>query len=166
MVNSKGLEYLGITKQSPDPSGGKIERDKNTGQPNGVLHETAMLGLSIESTNKEFVALKADKQMEAIREGAKEYAQMGITTTCDALSAPDLLSIYQSADKKGVLKSRVVAMPYYDSSASVLESSLRSGFGSEMFRLGPMKLFGDGSLSGRTAAVSIPYQDSTNTGRT
>jgi predicted amidohydrolase YtcJ len=164
VVNSKGLEYLGITKQTPDPSGGKIERDKNTGQPNGVLHETAMLGLSIESTNKEFVALNADKQMEAIRAAAEEYAQMGITTTCDALSAPDILSIYQSAEKKGVLKCRVVAMPYYDSSASVLESGLRSGFGSEMFRLGPMKLFGDGSLSGRTAAVSIPYQDSTNTG--
>jgi hypothetical protein len=164
VVNSKGLEYLGITKQSPDPSGGKIERDHNTGQPNGVLHETAMLGLSIESTHKEFVALNANRQMEAIRAGAEEYARMGITTTCDALSAPDILSIYQSADKKGVLKCRVVAMPYYDSSASVLESGLRSGFGSERFRLGPMKLFGDGSLSGRTAAVSIPYQDSTNTG--
>ena len=88
MVNSKGLEYLGITKQSPDPSGGKIERDKNTGQPNGVLHETAMLGLSIESTNKEFVALNADKQMEAIREGAKEYAQMVVLSENPLSTSP------------------------------------------------------------------------------
>jgi len=164
VVNSKGLESMGITPQSPDPQGGKIERDPDTGLPSGVLHETAMLGLSIDSTSREFVGLPPDQQMKAIRAGAAEYARMGITTTCDALSAPDILSIYQSAENQGALKCRVTAMPYYDSSAAVLDSGLRSGFGSKMFKLGPMKLFGDGSLSGRTAAVSIPYDGTSNTG--
>ncbi|MBC8443558.1 MAG: amidohydrolase [Deltaproteobacteria bacterium] len=164
VVNSKGLEQLGISLKTPDPAGGKIERDPQTGEPNGVLHETAMLSLSFESIIREFEELGIEKQLAAVQSGTEKSASLGIPTACDAMSKPELLSIYQAAARGGDLKCRVVAMPYYDWSMSLLASGLRSGFGSDMFKLGPMKLLGDGSLSGRTAAVSIPYENTNDTG--
>ena len=55
-------------------------------------------------------------------------------------------------------------MPSYDWSEPILASGLLSGFGSECLKLGAVKLLGDGSLSGRTAAVSVPYENTNNKG--
>ncbi|MDY6877423.1 MAG: amidohydrolase [Chloroflexota bacterium] len=164
VLNTLALEQLGIDEQTPDPPDGQIERDPQTGKPNGVLHEAAMQQFSFESMFREFVTLGPDEQIAVLQVGIEEYVKMGITTVCDAGCLPPLLSAYQEAERRGVLKCRVVAMPFYEWNEALLESGLRSGFGSERFKIGAIKLIGDGSLSGRTAAVSEPYQNTDGLG--
>ena len=167
VVNSMGFEKLGLHSQVTDISNQsreRIELDPHTGKPTGVLQETAMFGLSFDSMVEEFIAMSTDTQLDAIQVGVKEFTRMGITTACDAQCNPNTLDVYQKAERRGVLKCRVIAMPYYEHSQPILESGLHSGFGSEILKLGPIKILGDGSLSGRTAAVSVPYENTDNMG--
>jgi predicted amidohydrolase YtcJ len=123
-----------------------------------------MQQFSFENLFQEFITLSTDEQVAVLQVGIEEYVGMGITTTCDAGCLPPLLSAYQETEQRGALKCRVVAMPFYEWSKAILKSGLRSGFGSERLKLGAIKLIGDGSLSGRTAAVSQPYQNTDNVG--
>jgi predicted amidohydrolase YtcJ len=164
MVNSLGLRMLGIDERSAGQGSGRIERDPGTGLPTGVLHGKALKGISLDDFFKEFFALSPDEQLSAVRSGAREYAGLGITTVCDPGVSADSLAVYQHALKQDALTCRLVVMPYFEWSQALIESGLVSGFGSERLKLGAVKLLGDGSLSGRTAAVSEPYQNSAETG--
>jgi len=164
VVNSLALSQLGIDEQTPDPPGGQIERDPGTEKPNGILHEAALHQFSFENMFQEFINLDIDTKMSSIQAGIEKSISMGLTTLCDAACLPPILSAYQEAERRGILKCRVIGMPFYDWNKPLLDSGLCSGFGSERFKLGAIKLIGDGSLSGRTAAVSEPYQDTDNLG--
>jgi predicted amidohydrolase YtcJ len=164
VVNSRAFEQMDIHDHTPDPTGGKIERDPLTGKPNGILHETAMVRFSLESVFMEFLALPAEEQISILERGSLEFARLGITTACDAAVMPPLLKVYSTAAQEGRLKCRVLGMPFYEWSKPILENGRPSEYDVENFKLGPVKLLGDGSLSGRTAAVSKPYQGTQDTG--
>ncbi len=164
IVNSQALKETGIDENTPDPVGGQIERDINTGKLNGVLHETAMQNYSFESIFMEFLMMDQESQMEIIRKGTHDYAKIGITSAWDAAAVPQLLAAYQEAERRGNLGCRVTAAPLYDLCKEAVDSGILCNFGSDWFKTGAIKLLGDGSLSGRTAAVSIPYQGTENTG--
>ena len=164
VLNSLALQQLGIDEHTPEPPGGSIEHDPATGKPNGVLHETAMQSFSFEAMFREFVQLSPEEQIATLKAGTEEYVSLGLTTACDAMGLPQLMSAYQEAEKDAALQCRVVVTPYYEWSQPILKSGLRSGFGSQRFKLGPVKLIGDGSLSGRTAAVSVPYENTDKVG--
>lgn len=157
VLNSLALQRLGIDAQTPDPPGGEIERAPHSGEPTGLIHETAMQSVSFESMIAEFVSLPVAEQMAALQIGSDEFASYGLTSICDAMMYPSFFGIYQEASRRGVLKFRVQAMPFYDACQAYLDSGLTSGFGSDRLQVGPVKLLGDGSLSGRTAAVSQPF---------
>jgi predicted amidohydrolase YtcJ len=164
MVNSIALKQIGIQKETHDPAGGMIERHPLTGEPNGVLHETAMHQFSLESMFKEFLALNLEDQVQILEAGSAEFARLGITTACDAAVMPSLLSIYHETARSGRLKCRVHGMPFYEWSKPLLEAGLSGELETGFFKYGPVKILGDGSLSGRTAAVSVPYEGTDNTG--
>lgn len=159
VVNSRALALMGIDSSTPDPEGGCIERDVPTGEPNGILHETAMQSVSFDSLISKFVQLDSKEKMKSLRRGALEFSSYGITSICDAQVYPEFLTLFQEADACGVLKFRVQTMPFYNASSSLLESGLRGGFGSDRLSIGPIKILGDGSLSGRTAAVREPFNN-------
>lgn len=164
VVNSRALNKMGIKENTPDPPGGMIERDPKTGKPNGILHETAMVQFSLESMFKEFLALDAEEKMSILERGSAEFARLGITTACDAATIPPLLTVYKETAQADRLNCRVLAMPFYEWSQSILKTGKPAGYDVEHFKVGPVKLLGDGSLSGRTAAVSQPYQGNDNYG--
>jgi predicted amidohydrolase YtcJ len=164
VVNSQALTMMDIHDHTPDPPGGKIERDPHTGKPNGVLHETAMVQFSLESVFIEFLALPPEQQISVLERGSAEFARLGITTACDAAVMPPLLAVYNATAQAGRLKCRVLGMPFYEWSKPILEKGRPDDYDTEYFKLGPVKLLGDGSLSGRTAAVSQPYQGTHDTG--
>jgi len=157
VANRLALKTMGHTDQTPDPPGGRIERDPRTGRPNGVLHEAAMQGFSLATMFEEYLSLSVEEQVAILEQGSAEYARLGITTVCDPSVMPPLLTSYQEAERAGRLRCRVVGMPLYEWSRPILDSGMLSGFGSDRLKLGPVKLIGDGSLSGRTAAVTQPY---------
>jgi len=165
-VNSKALELLGIDKNTPDPEGGHIERDEH-GEATGLLEEKAQLLAS-----SQFFPYSTESLVDALGVANQQYLAEGITSQGEAgigmLSHLELLA-YQEAVRQGKLKIRsnlmILAEILGDINAAAGESffgmnqGLRTGWGDDMLRIGPLKMFFDGSLIGKTAAVSEGYAD-------
>lgn len=154
-VNSKALEMTGLSRDTADPSGGRIERDAG-GEPDGLLREEA-------------IALVADKlpkeTPEAYREGAlrglRMAARFGITTVHEADATPEILQAYEELEKQGLLTARVVAALHTEPSRGPEQVAelreLRQRFGSSMIAPRAAKIFADGVMESRTAALLQPY---------
>jgi len=163
-ANSAALAAFGISAATPDPPGGRIERDPASGEPSGVLHESAMHDISFAGLVLEFLAMEPERQLDRIEQGGREYLKCGITSVHDAASLPQILRLYHEAERRGRLPLRLYPMPLMEYSRPLLEAGLCTGFGSDRLRVGPMKVISDGSLSGRTAAVSEPYRNTPGDG--
>ncbi|HAI22000.1 MAG TPA: amidohydrolase, partial [Clostridiales bacterium UBA8153] len=153
VVNSKVLELLGVTAETPDPVGGKYDRDEG-GVPNGVLRETALSGVTRLGTPGH-----ADT-VAAIEAGGRDFLSLGITSVHEAgVLARDIRAFTEIA-ALGRTVPRVYMMLGYadpDFQASFLETGLATGFGNYRLTIGPLKLMTDGSSSGPTAATRRPY---------
>jgi len=164
VANSAALASFQISAETPDPPGGMIERQPESREPSGLLHETAMQAISYASLMLEFLGKDRQSQIELIEKGCREYLRYGITSVQDAASLPDVLALFHDAELQGRLPLRLYPMPFLDMSRSLLDSGIRTRFGSTRLRIGPIKVLSDGSLSGRTAAVSEPYLNTPGTG--
>ena len=154
VVNSKALALAGVTRETPDPAGGKIGRDEN-GEPNGILYENArvlvtdiMPELTTEQVADNLVNLSA------------LLVSQGVTTAADMgeFIDYDYNQVYGRAIEKG-MKIRVAGYYMWDNVRN------KEGFTitaedqdpARQFRVAGIKLIGDGSVSGRTAWCDIPY---------
>ena len=157
-VNSKALALAGITSDAPDPPNGRIERDPNTGEPSGTLREDAMYPVY------KVVPARTDAEREAGLQRAQQRANgFGITTIFNASTDEAGLRAYSTADRQGTLSLRVIAAmnfgdPMPDSMLARLKD-LRTRFGSARVRPTAVKLFTDGVIEARTAALLAPYGD-------
>ncbi|WP_120522332.1 amidohydrolase [Arthrobacter celericrescens] len=170
LVNTAALKTVGrFEPGSPDPVGGRIVRDWQ-GLPTGVVEETAQ-----EVFQQAFQPRPLSRLQRAVEEATGIYASQGITSFTDAGigagwigQSPVELAAFQRAAAAGTLKARAQLMPVLDALKPVhghatdglgtgLDLGIHSGFGSELLSLGPVKVFLDGSLLSRTAAVTEPY---------
>jgi hypothetical protein len=142
-----------VTAQSPDPHGGKIDRD-DKGEPTGILRETAMGA----------VFSKIPPPSQAQRRRAAELAladaaSHGITSAQDNSDWEDFLT-YEQMEKEGKLTLRISEWLPFDAPAEQL-LRMRQHHSQEdtMLRTGMLKGFMDGSLGSRTAAMLAPYDD-------
>jgi predicted amidohydrolase YtcJ len=154
-VNSKALELAGITRNTPDPEGGTIERDES-GEPTGVLHETAMAAINRVQpppTDAEFE--------EAIIVAAKAYLRMGITSITDPGVSPAQVEVYRrsSAARRLPIRANVMGRYTLDDGTDV---PLPERTVNEWLRVDTVKLFADGGLSAGNAAISVPYRNDTS----
>ncbi len=152
-VNSLALKLAGVTESTPDPSGGRFDRDSETGKLNGKLSETATGAVD---------RLIPDTHTRAdYREGVKLISRMmtsaGVTSVHDAYGSPDDLRAYQDARDAGDLSLRVYCLIGYRHIDRMIAAGVRTGFGDEWVRVGAMKMTCDGSISERTARLSQPY---------
>lgn len=150
-TNSVALARAGITRDTPDPAGGVIGRDA-TGEPTGLLHETAM-GL----INRHLPPPTRDDYAAMIGAGLTHQLSLGITSTNDAGVSPELLAVYRWMDREGMLPSRVnvMALRKVDGVGVV---PLPERFVSDRLRVDTVKFLADGGLSGATAALSVRYR--------
>jgi hypothetical protein len=167
--NSVALALAGINGNTLDPPGGEIERMPG-GEPTGVLKETAMpLVLGI------VPAPTADAASAAISRATKQLAREGITSASDAATGHDLgmdkeLAAYMSALDADDAALRIVLMPEIgyvappDGDGAIETSDLAVGPQIEWLRIGATKIFTDGAITTRTAALRAPYEGSDNTG--
>ncbi|MCC6935260.1 MAG: amidohydrolase, partial [Thermomicrobiales bacterium] len=155
VASSAALRLAGITRDTPNPQGGEIDHDAD-GEPTGVLRETAQ-GLVREHIP---TPTKDDIKRNLIVAG-KKYLSMGITSWADAsIRTSDELMAYQELREAGELPMRTYTMMLIDDTLDALSAlGIKTGFGDEWLRIGPAKVFQDGSGGGRTAAMSIPYPD-------
>lgn len=157
VVNSRALELLGITRDTPDPVGGKIERDEQ-GEPTGVLKEKAHMWAMR-------AAMHAPEEiMNALIEADQELRSLGITSVHDAGAyGPEQLRAGYLGVRQGKVKVRLYPMIYSlieepeHFVQKVIDAGLATGLGDERFRLGPVKVIIDGSSSGPTARTREPY---------
>lgn len=153
VANSAALALAGVTAATEDPAGGQIDRDEH-GEPNGVLRETAMKLI------QDLIPKPTRSQMAAdLRAAGKAFNQLGITSTAEAmLKTSDELAAYQDLRAAGELPMRTCLMMMIDETLDDLSSlGMRTGFGDAWLRIGPAKLFQDGSGGGRTAAMFDDY---------
>ena len=158
-VNTKALEMAGIGKDTPDPAGGKIERDAN-GKPTGVLVDSAM-----ELVNK-VVPLPTPAQARGTLDNAlAALAKMGLTSVHDAGIKVAQDDLYRDYADHGKLTTRVYAM--IGDTAGDFDELAREGplksYANDVYALAAVKLYSDGALGSRGAALMSPYSDMPST---
>lgn len=158
-VNTKALEMAGINKDTPDPAGGKIERDAN-GKPTGVLVDSAM-----ELVNK-VVPLPTPAQARGTLDNAlAALAKVGLTSVHDAGIKVAQDDLYRDYADHGKLTARVYAM--IGDTAGDFDELSREGplksYANDVYALAAVKLYSDGALGSRGAALMSPYSDMPST---
>jgi predicted amidohydrolase YtcJ len=161
VVNSKALELANITALTPDPQGGKIERDSD-GSPNGVLRaaaKVAVRSLLPDPSPAECVA--------ALEAAGRAYLAVGITSVLEPGLRPWEMSAYLRAREAGKLLLRVNLMPSWHGfredetreqlEARAAELGLFTGLGDEWLRLGGLKMAIDGGTTSHTAWMFEPF---------
>ena len=149
-VNTKAMQMANLTSQSPDPQNGQIQRDAS-GKPTGILLETAMelLGNVIPASTIEEIANAMEKAQPILW-------KMGLTGVHDFDRRESFMAL-QQLHAQGRLKLRVLKNLPVELLDQVFELGLRGGFGSDMLRIGNIKVFMDGALGPHTAAMFQPY---------
>ncbi|HAT31210.1 MAG TPA: amidohydrolase, partial [Janthinobacterium sp.] len=154
-ANSRALKLAGITATTPDPSGGKILRDAN-GAPSGVLVDRAMN--LVEAVLPP--ASEAERR-EALDDALAQLAKAGLTSVHDAGVGAAQDALYRDYATRGKLTVRVYGM-IRDTGAD-FDALSRNGplpsFAHDMYALRAVKLFADGALGSRGAALLAPYSD-------
>lgn len=151
-VNSAALQQAQLTAQTPDPPGGRIQRDPD-GNPTGILLETAM------SLVSDIIPQPApDSVAEAICEAQPKLWAMGLTGVHDFDRRTCFIAL-QKLHAEAKLKLRVTKSIPIESLSSAVELGLQTGFGDDMLRIGSLKAFADGALGPRTAAMLQPYEN-------
>lgn len=156
VCNSIALELAGINENTPDPDGGEIGRDEN-GVPNGLLKETAHMSVY------DLAGFSEEDIIQGLQLADQDYHQLGITSVHDAGGyGPIQMRAMQKAVQEHKIKTRIYAiwgaMNNSDAFVSdVLKTGLTTGIGNAFFKIGPAKLFLDGSSSGPTCATREPY---------
>jgi len=158
-VNSKALEAAGITRDTKDPEGGKIERDAN-GNATGILVDTAM----------EFVYKVLPKPTEAEARAMLDGAlgmlsSVGLTSVHDAGIDVGADRLFREYADQGKLTTRVYAMigdvgPDFE---QLSKNGPLPSYADGHYALAAVKLYSDGALGSRGAALLHPYSDAPHT---
>jgi predicted amidohydrolase YtcJ len=156
-ANSAALLAAGITRETPDPPGGRIIRDA-LGEPTGLLLERAA-----ELVARVVPTPSSAELTTLVREGQAIAHRLGITGIHDVEGA-DVLRAFRTLEAAGDLRLRVLFSPPVAQLQSLLSHGVRSGQGNEWLTLGGVKLFLDGSLGMRTAWMLEAYQDGRDAG--
>lgn len=166
VVNSKALELLGVTADTPQPEGGSIGMED--GVPNGQFFDNAMdpVYAAVPAPSKEAVK-------DMIRRSCKALNAYGITS-CQTDDYSSFRSVpwqqineaYRELEASGELSVRVYEQANFTSVPELedyIAAGNQSGTGSLLFKAGPLKMLGDGALGARTAYLSQPYADDPST---
>lgn len=159
VANSTALKLAGISKNTADPAGGRLDRDSQSGEPTGVLRElaqTMVKALIPPYTVSDF--------KEGILAACHQLASWGITSFHDAAVGREAMLAYQELLTENKLPLRVGMMipgipllefrGYLD---ELITMGIKAGFGNDRLKIYGTKFMCDGSMSGWTAALYEPY---------
>jgi predicted amidohydrolase YtcJ len=158
-VNSLALERAGITKDTPDPSDGRIERDPDTGEPTGMLHEGAAYTM-----NDTHVPVPDPIEWQAAILNAQSHLHaLGITAWQDAWITPGTHDAYRALAADGRLTARVVGALWWDRHQGLEQIpqflAQRENGVVGNYHATSVKIMTDGVLENYTGALLEPYCD-------
>ena len=162
VVNSRALQLAGVARDTPDPAGGRIERDSN-GEPNGILRAGAKM------LARDLLPRPTMNEMKRhLKLACAEAHRFGITSVIEPGLQAREIRAYQSFYNDGELSVRVNMMPSWhgfheNETEEVLnhlarDSGMISGLGNEWLRTGALKMLIDGGTTPHTAFMYDPYE--------
>lgn len=151
VLNSLALSLLGITRETPDPPGGRIGRDPETGEPDGLI-----VGRN-EQVERGVPPLDKEELAEGVRLAALEFLSNGITSLQDTGWSNDLnhWQTFQKLKERGILPVRVTVLAGSDNLEEFKNSGLSTGSGDEQLRVGGVKI----ALDESTGCPRPPQED-------
>lgn len=164
LSNSKALQNVGITEDT-FIAGGSFDKN-SAGKPNGIIREA-----SLEWYKKNIVPKPSLEDIKiSILSGAQELLKWGVTSihsedSYDLGYGGDFMDIYKAykeLETEGRLPLRVyqkVSLPKHEDIEKFLKTGLRTGDGSNFYKIGPVKQWCDGTMGARTAALTEGYSD-------
>lgn len=155
-ANARALELAGITAATPDPPHGKILKDTDTGEPTGILTNEAQALLS-----RVIPPLRPMQVEKALDLAVKKCLQFGLTSLHEARTTSIMLESLRALKTKGKLRSRIYVMLDW-TEEDLLERYFREGpeiDPDHWLTVRCVKIFVDGALGSRGAALLEPYAD-------
>ncbi len=158
VVNSAGLRAMGFTDDSADPPGGVLGRD-DRGRCDGVVFEQPMFDLADRNFETDVAAVGPAGRAEMMAAACRHYASLGLTSCSDAGASANgtAFQMFLDAEAAGGLSIRITAMINEGIGDYLITSGISGRFGNEWLEIGGIKIFADGGMSSRTAAVDEPY---------
>ncbi len=155
VANSLALELAGVSRDTPQPFGGKIRMDAESGEPNGVLEEPPAMGF----VTKLLPEFSEDDMIDAVAKAATDYASVGITTAQQGATGPNGADVFTKTYEQGRLPIRVHVWPVLQAMAALIEKggTLKEPDADGMVTYRAVKGFADGSIQGYTGYLSQPY---------
>ncbi len=156
LANGLALRRAGITRETKDPPGGTIVRDKD-GNPTGLMKDAAM-----DLIDRVIPPPSEEQLLRMIHAAMEEARRFGVTSIHDISSTEDVRA-YQTLAARGELTLRIYCitpLPQWEAPAT---AGLRAGFGNDWIHLGALKGFADGSLGSTTALFEQPFTDAPET---
>ena len=160
VVNSAALKIAGITKDTPSPFGGEISKDKQSGEPNGMLLDAAqgLVRRHVPPTSP------ADAE-RAVVLGVQRDIGLGWTQVQDPGGSYEDIDIYRKLYGEGKIKLRiykVLSAPGKEAQRLLSEGPIIGAYGNRL-TVRALKFYADGSLGSRSAALLAPYSDAPET---
>lgn len=154
-ANTKAMEAAGVTAETEDPDGGKIIRDEN-GNPTGVFVDAAMS--LIES---EVPARSVQEREMALEQALEQMSSHGLTSVHDAGVGVNTWNLYKDFADNGRMITRIYGM--ISGAGETFDSLSKNGpiesYANDLLALRSVKLYADGALGSRGAAMIEPYSD-------
>ncbi len=162
-VNSKALAIGGITRETPDPPRGRIERDPVTGEATGTLREHAA-----RLVNTKAPVYTPEDYREGLRRGLELARRFGITSVQEASARIEHLNAFAELDQKNELTVKAVLALRYDPAKPMSQVpqfvEWREKYHGKRYRSTAVKIFEDGVIESKTAALIEPYLGGTERG--
>ena len=152
VYNSKAFELAGVTAQTPDPAGGKFY--KENGELTGKVAERARGAFNRVGRREE---VTRETRQAGVKFISEQMTKAGLTSVHQTGGDNDSLIALQDAYRAGEMRFRMYFLPRGAIYGQLREAGVRTGFGDEWLRIGPVKYGADGSASERTMRMSTPY---------
>lgn len=154
-ANTKAMELAGISRETPDPQGGKVIRDR-AGNATGVFIDAA------ENYINQIVPEPTKVEMElALKKALEQMARMGLTSVHDAGMGVETWNLYKDFADAGKMTTRIYAM--IGGTGSAFDELSKNGpinsYANDRLALRSVKISADGALGSRGAAMKEPYSD-------
>ena len=157
-VNTRALEKAGITTETTPPLGGEIDKNPETGEPTGILRENAM-----DLVHDVKPGISEHQLMKACRLACQKAVEAGLTSVHWIVNSETEIHVIQKLRAQKKLPLRVYLLIPVGFLDHLIGLGVSTGFGDHMVRIGGVKIFADGSLGARTAALHATYSDDPST---
>jgi len=156
-VNSLALKLSGITNDTPDPAGGEIQKYPKTGEPTGILLETAAGLIKVDRPR---LSPEETRQLmkDDLSAGFRHAAKLGVTSVQTSSSLEEL-AVVRELKAEGKLTLRWNGWLPLRAASELVAQGIRSGHGDYWVRFGFLKGYIDGTVGDRTAAMFEPFAD-------